>query len=338
MRRVGQQRAGHRAQRDDERVDAHLDRPPAAVLDQFAPFAHAEDDVRRDAAPAEDLDGPLPRAEVALDPALRLARRDALEHERVERLDVDADGVDPGAVDLVEHGEVVGRLELDLHRHPAAALLDRGRALGDVERAAVAAVERAGRERHVDRAVEVARGGAHLRQLGRRLDRDRLLAAGQLDAAERALLGRVPVDALLHHRRGDRVEVQQRDLPIGNAVRGLHVVDPRPPRDADGADVVGPVQQQRALVGEAQRVRRLVRVVGVHRDRERQPADPDEPGVGRPGPAAPAGDPVAGGLVLHADAERLELDEQAAVVEGEQPAVSHGPRTAPRSSARRPAP
>ncbi len=196
-----------------------------------AAFAHPEDHVGRHAAAPEDLDRALPRAEVALDPALGLARRHAREHLGVERLDVDADRVDARRVHLGEHRQVVGRLELHLHRHPAAALLDRRRALGDVERAAVAAVDRAGRQRHVDRAVEVARGGAHLGELRRGLDRDRLLAARQLDAAEGALLRRVPVDALLDDGRGDRVEVQQRDLPIRHAVGRLHVVDPRAARD-----------------------------------------------------------------------------------------------------------
>src|SRR5215218_4464065 len=124
-RRVGHQRARHRAQGDDERVDAHLDRAAAAVLDQLAPLAHPEDDVRGDPAPPEDLHGTLPGAEVALDAALRLARRDPREDLGVEGLDVDADGVDAGAVYLLEDRQVVGRLKLHLDRHAAAALLDR---------------------------------------------------------------------------------------------------------------------------------------------------------------------------------------------------------------------
>ena len=90
----------------------------------------------------------------------------------------------PARRDLVEHAQVVGRLELDLDRQPAG-LLDRGRAAADVERAAVAPVERAGGQRDVDGVVEVARRGAHLGELRRRLDRDRLLAARELDPAER---------------------------------------------------------------------------------------------------------------------------------------------------------
>ena len=127
-----------------------------------------------------------------------------------------------------------------------AGLLDRRRAAADVHRAAIAAVERAGGQRHVDRVVEVARRGADLRQLRGRLDRDRLLAARELDAAEPALLGRVPVDALLHHRGRDRVEVQQGDLPVRDAVRRLHVVDPRPRRERHRPDELVVAEQRRA--------------------------------------------------------------------------------------------
>ena len=72
--------------------------------------------------------------------------------------DVDPDGVDPRAAHLVEHPQVVGRLELDLDRQ-AARLLDRRRAAADVDRAAVAPVQRPGRERDVDGVVEVVSEG-----------------------------------------------------------------------------------------------------------------------------------------------------------------------------------
>ena len=177
--------------------------------------------------------------------------------------------------------EVVGRLELHLHRQPAR-LLDRRRALGDVQRAAVAAVDRAGRQRRVHGAVEVARRRAHLGELRRRLDRDRLRAARQLDAAEAALLVRAPVDALLHDGRGDRVEVQQRDLPVRDAVRRL---TSRRSSAAAGSPPGRRSSSPRYSVGRAlaepQRVGRGLREARVHGHGQRQPAHPHEAGVGR---------------------------------------------------------
>ena len=223
-----------------------------------APLAHAEDHVRRDAPAPEDLDRSLPRAEVALDAALRLARA---RRARARRGRTSRCGCRPRrrrrACTSSSTRSSSGGSNCTCTGIPPA-LLDRGRALRDVQRAAVAPVQRPGGERHVDRAIQVARGGAHLGELGRRLDRDRLLAARQLDAAERALLRRVPVDALLDDGRGDRVEVQQRDLPVRHAVGRLHVVDPRAARDAHRADILGAVQQQRALVRQPQRVWRFV--------------------------------------------------------------------------------
>ena len=161
---VGHQAAGDRAERHHERVDAHLDRAPATVDDELGPLAHPEQHVGGHAAAAEHLDRALPGREVALDAALRLARGDAREHVGIERLGVDADGVDARPVHLLEHAQVVRRLELDLDRQPAR-LLDRRRAAADVDRAAVAPIERSGGERDVDRVVEVARRGAHLGEL-----------------------------------------------------------------------------------------------------------------------------------------------------------------------------
>ena len=238
--------------------------------------------------------------------------RDAREHLGVEGLDVDADGVDAGAVHVVEHRQLVGRLELHLHRH-AAGVLDRRRAAGDVQRAAVAAVDRARRQRRVDGAVELVRGAADLGELRRRLDRDRLLAARQLDAAEAALLGRAPVDALLHDGRGDRVEVQQRDLPVRDPVRRLHVVDPRAARQPDDADELLLAVQRRLGAVEAQRVRRAADVLGVLGHGQRQPADVQEQRVRRA--ARRRARPVRAVAADDADAEGLQLDEQPAVVE-----------------------
>src|SRR5262245_13041712 len=79
-RLAGHERPRHGPQRHDEGIDAHLDRPPAAVLGERAVLAHAEDHVGAHAAAAEDLHRALPRAEVALHAALGLARRDAREH------------------------------------------------------------------------------------------------------------------------------------------------------------------------------------------------------------------------------------------------------------------
>ncbi len=310
-RRVLQQRPRHRPDRHDKRIDAHLDGAPAALLDELGPLAHAEDHVRRDAPAAEDLDGLLPRAEVALDAALRLAGGDAREHVGVEGLDVDADGVDARAVHVVDHRQLVGRLELHLDGH-AAGVLDRRRAARDVQRAAVAAVDRARRQRRVDRPVELVRGAADLGELRRGLDRDRLLAARQLDAAEAALLVRAPVDALLHDGRGDRVEMQERDLPVRDPVRRLHVVDLRATRQPDDADELLLAKQRGFRTVEAQRVRRAADVLGVLGHRQRQPADIHKQRVGRARAAAAALRAVAAD---DAHAEGLQLDEQPAVVE-----------------------
>ena len=96
----------------------------------------------RHAPAAEHLDRPLPAAEVALDAALRLAGGNPRQNLGVESLEVDADRVDAGVADLLEHGQIVGRLELDLDRQ-AGGFLDRRRAPADVQGATVAAVDRA---------------------------------------------------------------------------------------------------------------------------------------------------------------------------------------------------
>ena len=237
----------------------------------------------------------------------------------------------PARRDLVEHPEVVRRLELDLDREPAR-LLDRVRAARDVDRAAVAPVQRARGQRDVDGVVVVARRRAHLGQHRRRLDRHRLLAARELDPAEPALLRRVPVDALLHDRGRDRVQVQQRDLPVRDAVRGLHVVDLRPRRQRDRARRA----RRRGTASRAVRppcidVRRRVDERGVRRHRQRQPAHPQEHRVRRAGAAAAAGH-RARRLVDDADAERLQLDQQLPVVQRQR--LRHGCRRPLRSCAR----
>ncbi|MGH8862166.1 MAG: hypothetical protein ACRDVG_13205, partial [Jatrophihabitantaceae bacterium] len=75
--------AGNRTQRHHERVDAHVDRPPAAGDGELDVLAHAEDDVGRDLTLPEQRHGPLPRVEVPLDPGPCLARSHPGEHLRV---------------------------------------------------------------------------------------------------------------------------------------------------------------------------------------------------------------------------------------------------------------
>ena len=238
----------------------------------------------------------------------------------------------PARPHLVEHPQVVGRLELDLDRQPGG-LLDRGRAAADVDRAPIPPVQGPGGQGHVDRVVMVARRGADLGQLRRRLDRDRLLPARELDPAEPALLVRAPVDALLDHGRRDRVQVQQRDLPVRDPVRGLHVVDPRPPRHRHRPDQLVAAVQRRLAAVPPQHVRRGGHEAGVRGNGQGQPAHPQEQRIGRPGPTPAAGQ-RARVLLLDPDPERLELDEQPAVVER----LKHGSRTPPRSCARTPGP
>ena len=148
---------------------------------------------------------------------------------------------------------------------------------------------------------------------------------------------RAPVDALLHDGRGDRVEVQQRDLPVRDPVRRLHVVDLRAARQPDDADELLLAKQRGLRAVEAQRVRRAADVLGVLGHRQRQPADVHEQRVRRAGAAAPAQRAVAAD---DAHAEGLQLDEQPAVVERQRRPVgdgglSHGCRRGSRSCARR---
>ncbi len=138
----------------------------------------------------------------------------------VERLDVDADGVDPHVADLVDDVEVQGRFELHLDRQPAR-LLDGLPAPRDVARPAVDAARTAGRQGGVDGAVQLAGGDGDLGEhRGGLLDDGAARLERQSDAAELALVVVAPVRAGLHHRAGEGVQVQQRDLLVGDAVRG----------------------------------------------------------------------------------------------------------------------
>ena len=113
-----------------------------------------------------------------------------------------------------------GGSNCDLDGQPAG-FLHRGGALGDVQRAAVGRPRAAGGERHVDGAVEITRRNRDLGQLAGVFFGDgapRL--EGHTDAAERALVAVAPVGAGLEHGAGQRVEVQQGDLPVGDAVGG----------------------------------------------------------------------------------------------------------------------
>ena len=163
------------------------------------------------------------------------------------------------------------------------AVLDGLAAPGDVAGAAVDAVGAAGRQRGVDGAVELLGGAGDLGQLlGALLDDGASGVQRDPDAAERALVVVAPVGAGLHHRAGERVQVQQADLPVGDAVGGGQVVEP-------GAALGGGPGEPFA-VPEDRRTPRprpsgrrgspaAARVVRGHRDRDT--ADPQHPGVRR---------------------------------------------------------
>ena len=210
------------------------------------------------------------------------------EHGRVEGLHVDADRVDAPVGHLVDHGQVVGRLELDLHRQ-ARGFFHGLTAAGRVQGAFVGAVGGAGGEGDVHRAVELFGGGGHLGELGRALDRHRV-ARGQrhADPAEPALVVVAPVGAGLEHGAGQRVEVHEGELPVGDAVGGGEVVEAGPVGGGGRgqAHPVG-VDAEPGVLG-LEGVGGAGHESGVHRHRHRRALDPDHPGVGRPGPARPA--------------------------------------------------
>jgi hypothetical protein len=106
--------------------------------------------------------------------------------------------------------------------------LDRRCALGQDRRAAVGAGRRAGGHHHVFDAVELDRRLGDFGELGRRLALDRTAGGERLaDGAELAGLGPALIaDARLQYRRRQHVAaVQDRDLRIGNSVRGLERIE-----------------------------------------------------------------------------------------------------------------
>ncbi|CAB4849717.1 unannotated protein [freshwater metagenome] len=137
---------------------------------------------------------------------------------------MDPDGVDAHIAHLVDDIEVVGRFELDLDRKPAGLLHRRG-ALGDVTRTTVDTASATGGQGCVDGTVEIASSHGHLSEHLRGLLDDRATGVERNpDAAESALVGVAPVGAGLNHCGGKGIEVEQRDLLVGDSVGGLEVV------------------------------------------------------------------------------------------------------------------
>ena len=206
-------------------------------------------------------------------------------------------------MDLVDHVEVVGRLELHLHRQ-AGALLDGVAALGHVPGAAVDALRAAGGEGRVDRAVEGARGDRHLGKLRRRLLDDGAAGLeGQFDSAEPALIRRRPVGAGLHDRAGEGVQVHQADLPVRHAVGRGEVVELGSWSTGGGGDALAPPVDPVALVLRPEHVWRRVGLVAHGRDRHGHAFDPEHSRVGRAGTPLPGLqlrlDPQSHALQIH---------------------------------------
>src|SRR5262245_44711623 len=132
----GEDAAGRRPQRDDERVDAALDRGAAPRDDVLDGLAEPEDEVRRDLAGPEDVDRGLPGLQVVVDALSRFAGRYPGEHGGVEALQVEAERLHARALELGEPAEVVRRLDLDLDGQ-AARVADRLGAAGHVAGAPV---------------------------------------------------------------------------------------------------------------------------------------------------------------------------------------------------------
>jgi hypothetical protein len=125
----------------------------------------------------------------------------------------------------IEHIEVVRRLELSFNGQ-AAGLLHRFGASCQVVRATVRAVSAPGCERDIDRPVQVTRRDGNLGEMFRPLDRDgSTRLKGQFDTTELTLVGRIPIRASLVDRAGQRVEVEQSDLPVGNTVGRGQIVE-----------------------------------------------------------------------------------------------------------------
>src|SRR5262249_14918272 len=163
----------------------------------------------------------------------------------------------------------------------------------------------------VDRAVEVTGRYRDLGQLLWSLAGDG--PAGrqrQADAAERTLVVVAPVGAVLDDGARHRVEVQQRDVPVGDAVGRREVVEP-------GSLLAGRAREAHlvavdavALVLGAQDIGRPSRDGVVGRDGGREALDPQHPGVGRTGTA---GAPLERGF--QAQAPRLEVQNKRADVD-----------------------
>ena len=176
---------------------------------------------------------------------------------------------------------------------PAASLTAAPHA-ADVQGAPVRGRGAAGGQRRVHRTVEVTRGDRDLGEHRRRLLGDRA-ARGQRDpdAAERALVAVAPVGAGLQDGAGHGVQVQQRDLPVGDAVGGRQVVVLRDVGASVGARPAGPARRRRPSRRRPRARRRygeLCDVGRAGRNRRRHALDVEHPGVGRPGPAGPRSD------------------------------------------------
>ena len=218
---------------------------------------------------------------------------------------MDAHRVDAPVGHLVDHAEIVGRLELDFDGQ-ARRRLHGLPALGHVEGALVAAVGGAGGQGDVHRAVELLGRCSHLGQLGGALHQHG--AAGvqrHADPAEVALVLVAPVGAGLQHGAGQRVEVHEGELPVGDAVVRGQTVEAGPVGGgrAGQPDAVG-VDPEPDVLG-LERVRRVAHERGVHRHRHRSALYPDHARIRGPGPART---PLEGGV--YPQTLELEVDDE----------------------------
>ena len=158
---------GDRPQRDDERVDAHVDRPPAALDGELRGPRPCRGSRR-------STPGPRRSAATARSQAAKYASMPQRALPGATRASTAGSKVStwmptesmPMSATWSMTSRSDGRLELHLDRQPGR-LLDRLPAAPDVQRAAVGGCGAAGGQRRVDRAVELPGGHRDLGQHGR---------------------------------------------------------------------------------------------------------------------------------------------------------------------------
>src|SRR5829696_8872216 len=300
------QAASHWTDGHHEGEDTDVDRSTTSLYGQLRVLSHAQDDVRRDLPLAEAVNRPLPGAEVRLDARTGLGRCDVGQDGWVERLDVDADRVDSEVGHLIDDFELPRRLELNFHRQ-TGRLLDRMSASGDVPGAAVDPVGAPRRQCRVDGAVELLGCRGHLGQLLRALlDDGSTRVQGDTDPTELALIIVAPVRAGLNDGAGERVEVQQADFPVRDAVSSGEIVEARALLGRRSSQPLTALEDRVSVVLGFEGVRRASGRGIVSRDRDRETADPEHAGVRGPGAAVAT-------LERHFDPEAtsLQVDHQA---------------------------